>query len=145
MSIYFKKYIFRYYSSSVEYLVSLPSTSVTVLSHRLNFDRLFITLYLSLPFHWKHMVTCQKHCTRFVMCLGFMMTSSNGNIVRVTGILCWEFPSQCPVTRSFGEVLFDLRLNQQLSKQWRNRWLETQRRSLWRHCNVAMTDFIYVI
>ena len=37
-----------------------------------------------------------------------------------------EFPSQRPVTRSF-DVLFDLRLNKQLSKQ---------SRSLWRHCNV---------
>ena len=35
-----------------------------------------------------------------------------------------EFPSQRPVTRSF-DVLFDLRLNKQLSKQSRRRWLET--------------------
>ena len=41
-----------------------------------------------------------------------MMTSSNGNIFRVTGRLCvefyGEFPAQRPVTRSF-DVLFDLR------------------------------------
>ena len=49
-----------------------------------------------------------------------MMTSSNGNIFRVTGPLCGnspvsgEFPSQRPVTRSF-DVFFDL--NEQLSKQ----------------------------
>ena len=53
-----------------------------------------------------------------------MMTSSNGNIFRVTGLLCgWpvtgEFPSQWPVTRSF-DVFFDLRLNQQSSKQYRD-------------------------
>ena len=30
-----------------------------------------------------------------------MMTSSNGNIFRVTGPLCGEFPTQRPVTRSF--------------------------------------------
>ena len=36
-----------------------------------------------------------------------------------------EFPAQRPVTRSFG-VFFDLHLNQQLSKQWRRRWFETQ-------------------
>ena len=51
-----------------------------------------------------------------------MMTSSNGNIFRVTGPLCGEFtgpgefPTQRPVTRSF-DVLFDLRLNKRLSKQ----------------------------
>ena len=51
-----------------------------------------------------------------------MMTSSNGNIFRVTGPLCGEFtgpgefPPQRPVTRSF-DVFFDLRLNKRLSKQ----------------------------
>ena len=38
------------------------------------------------------------------------MTSSNGNIFRVTGPVTGEFPSQRPVTRSFA-VFFDLRLN----------------------------------
>ena len=48
--------------------------------------------------------------------LPLMMTSSNGNIFRVTGPLYGEFtghgefPAQRPVTRSFG-VFFDLRLN----------------------------------
>ena len=48
-----------------------------------------------------------------------MMTSSNGNIFRVTGPLCGEFtgpgefPTQRPVTRSF-DVFFDLRLNKRL-------------------------------
>ena len=51
-----------------------------------------------------------------------MMTSSNGNIFRVTGPLCGEFtgdrciPPQGPVTRSF-DVFFDLRLIKRLSKQ----------------------------
>ena len=49
-----------------------------------------------------------------------MMTSSNGNIFRVTGHLCGEFigefPSQMPVTRSF-DVFFDLCLNKRLRKQ----------------------------
>ena len=43
-----------------------------------------------------------------------MMTSSNGNIFRVTGPLCvefpGEFPTERPVTRNF-DVFFDLRLN----------------------------------
>ena len=49
------------------------------------------------------------------------MTSSNGNIFRVTGPLCGEFtgpgdfPAQRPVTRSF-DVFFDLRPNKRLSE-----------------------------
>ena len=43
-----------------------------------------------------------------------MMTSSSGNIFRVTGPLCGEvtgeFPAQRPVTWSF-DVFFDLRLS----------------------------------
>ena len=38
-----------------------------------------------------------------------MMTSSNGNIFRVTGHLCGEFTGHRPVTRRF-DVFFDLRL-----------------------------------
>ena len=67
-----------------------------------------------------------------------MITSSNGNIFRVTGPFCREFngkfPSQRPVRRSF-DVFFDLRLNKRLSKQSRRRWLQTPSRSSWRHCN----------
>ena len=52
----------------------------------------------------------------------FMMTSSNGNIFRVTGplrgnsLVTGEFPTQRPVTRSF-DVFFNLRVNKRLSKQ----------------------------
>ena len=69
-----------------------------------------------------------------------MMTSSNGNIFRVTGPLCGEFtgpgefPTQRPVTRSF-DVFLDLRLNKWLSKQWWGWWFETPSWSLWRHRN----------
>ena len=48
-----------------------------------------------------------------------MMTSSNENILRVTGPLCGEltvtgeFPAQRPVTRSF-DVFFDLHPNNRL-------------------------------
>ena len=71
-----------------------------------------------------------------------MMTSSNGNIFRVTGPLCGEFtgpgefPTQRPVTRSF-DVFLDLRLNKRLSKQPWGWWFETPVWSLWRHCNVS--------
>ena len=69
-----------------------------------------------------------------------MMTSSNGNIFRVTGPLCGEFtgpgefPAQSPVTRIF-DVFFDLRLNKRLSKQPWGWWFETPSWSLWRQCN----------
>ena len=69
-----------------------------------------------------------------------MMNSSNGNIFRVTGHLCGEFPvtgefpSQRPVTWSF-DVVPDLRPNQQFSKQARRQWSGTPSRSLWRHCS----------
>ena len=73
----------------------------------------------------------------------FMMTSSNGNIFRVTGHLCagkspvsGEFPTQRPVTRSF-DVFFDLCLHKRLSKQSCGWWFETPASSLWRHCNVT--------
>ena len=77
-----------------------------------------------------------------------MMTSSNGNIFRLTDPLCGEFtgpdefPTQRPVTRSFG-VFFDLRLNKRLSKQPRCWWFETLLWSLWRHCNepISLTLF----
>ena len=70
-----------------------------------------------------------------------MMTSSNGNIFRVTGPLCGEFtapgefPTQRPVTRSI-DVFFDMRLNKRLCKQPWGWWFETPPSwSLWRQCN----------
>ena len=70
----------------------------------------------------------------------FMMTSSNGNIFRVTDLcvenspVTGEFPTQRPVTRSFDDF-FDLRRNKCLNKQSLGWWFETPSRSLWRHCN----------
>ena len=74
-----------------------------------------------------------------------MMTSSDGNIFRVTGTLWGSpavtggLPSQRPVMRCF-DVLFDLHLNKRLSKQSKRRWFETPSRSLWRHCNVEISS-----
>ena len=70
-----------------------------------------------------------------------MMTSSNGNIFRVSDPLCGEFtgefPTQRPVTRSF-DVFLDLRLVKWLSKQSWGWWFETPSLSLWRHCNALL-------
>ena len=72
------------------------------------------------PFSWwRHQM--EAYSVTLVFCAG---NSS------VTG----DFPAQRPVTRSF-DVFFDLRMNQNLSKQWRRRWFETPSHSLWRHCN----------
>ena len=70
------------------------------------------------------------------------MTSSNGNIFRVTGPLCVEFTAQrrIPHTKASDAELwlvcvFDLRLNKRLSEQSWGWWFETPSRWLWRHCN----------
>ena len=79
----------------------------------------------------------EAHNIGWQLTLSFnMMTSSNGNIFRVTGPLCGkspvtgEIPSQRPVTRSF-DALFDRYLNKQL-RGW---WFETPSRSLWCQSN----------
>ena len=70
------------------------------------------------------------------------MTSSNGNIFRVTGPLCGECTTQRPVTRSF-DVFFDLRLNKRLRKQPWGWWFEMLSWSLWRHCNDLIHHYYY--
>ena len=76
------------------------------------------------------------------------MTSSNGNILRVTGHLCGEFtvtgefPVQRPVTRGFD--VFYLRMNKRLSKQWWGWWFDTPSHLLWRHCNGASNRGVFI-
>ena len=67
-----------------------------------------------------------------------MMTSSNGNIFRVTGHLCGEFtgPRWIPCTKACDAEIwcfFDLRMNKRLSKQSWGWLFETLSRPLWRH------------
>ena len=61
------------------------------------------------------------------------MTSSNGDIFRVTdplyGEFTGDFPAQRPVTRIF-YIFFDLHLNKRLSKQSSRVWFEMPSRSL---------------
>ena len=70
-----------------------------------------------------------------------MMTSSNGNIFRVTGHLCGEFTglreflAQRPVTWNF-DIFLDLRQNKRLSKHSWGWWFETVSCPLWRQCNM---------
>ena len=77
----------------------------------------------------------------FFNCGLLMMTSSNGNILCVTGHLCGEFTGHrwIPLTKASDAELwffFDLRLNKQLSKHSWGWWFETLSRPLWRHCDV---------
>ena len=91
-----------------------------------------------------------KHCIRYGAYMSshnvFMITSSHGNIFRVTVHFCGEFtghrwiPSQRPVTRSF-DVFFDLRQNKRLSKRSWGLWFETPSHPLWRHCNVSIVSY----
>ena len=66
-----------------------------------------------------------------------MMTSSNENIFRVTGLLYGEFTGLrwIPLTKTSDA---ELRRNKRLSKQSRRRRFETPLRSLLRHRNVYL-------
>ena len=69
-----------------------------------------------------------------------MMTSSNGNIFRVTGHLCGEFtgPRWSPRTKGSDVELWyflDLHLNERLRKQPWGWWFEMPSRPLWIHSN----------
>ena len=59
-----------------------------------------------------------------------MMTSSIGNIFRLSDAELWWFFYMC--------------LNQQLSKQWGHRWFETPWRSSWRHDNENVAQWIHL-
>ena len=69
-----------------------------------------------------------------------MMTSSNGNIFRVTVPLCGEFTGHrwIPFTKASDSELWcflSCALNKRLCKKSSGWWFETPSRSLWRHCN----------
>ena len=56
-----------------------------------------------------------------------------------------EFPTQRPVTQSF-DVLFDLRLNKRLSKQWWGWWFEMPSCPLWCHCTfLCAYNAVYIL
>ena len=69
-----------------------------------------------------------------------MMTSSNGDIFRITDHLCGEFTGHqwIPYTKASDVELWCflcLHLNKRLSKQSWGWWFEMPSRPLWRHCN----------
>ena len=78
----------------------------------------------------------------FSVAAACMMTSSNGNIFRVTGHLCGEFTGLRWIPRTKAsdaefDVFFDIRRIKRLSKHPWGWWFETQSWSLKRHCNVG--------
>ena len=95
-----------------------------------------------LPWDLIRMTLCNGSYLLMVMSWS-MMTSSNGNIFRVTGHLCGEFtghmwiPTLRSVTRSV-DVFFYLCLYKRLSKQWWGWWFETPSCPLWCHCNATI-------
>ena len=81
-----------------------------------------------------------QSCVRYGSPQRDMITSSNGNIFRVTGPLCGEFTGHrwIPHTKASDAELwcfFYLRLNKRLSKPSWGWWFETPSYPLWRHCN----------
>ena len=76
-----------------------------------------------------------------------MMTSSNGNIFHVTGTLCGEFTGHrwIPRTKASDAELWCFLWSATWINGWVNSreaggWFEAPMRSLWRHCNVYLTD-----
>ena len=69
-----------------------------------------------------------------------MMTSSNGNIFRVTGHLCGEFTGLrwIPRTKASDAELWCFLWCARLSKHSRGWWFETLSHPLWRHRNVTV-------
>ena len=76
------------------------------------------------------------------------MTSSNGNIFRVTDHLCGEFTGHRwnPRTKaSDADLWCFLRLNKRFSKRSWVWWFETPSRPSWRHCNAFFQDVYFCI
>ena len=106
-----------------------------------------------LPWVIEHYI--QRLMNQVVFCCGYitdgfchiMMTSSNGNIFRVTGPLCGEFTGDRWIPRtktSDADLWIDLCLNKRLSKQSWDWWFDTRSHPLWRHCNFPQDYFTYI-
>ena len=85
---------------------------------------------------WKKMLAWWRHQMETFSALLALCAGNSP----VTG----EFPTQRPVTRSFG-VFFDLGLNKRLSQQSWSWWFETPSRSLWRHSIVFGYKYLWSV
>ena len=134
--------ITKIFSNSISLLVDISETQK--LKKKYQHESYCLLLQnLSCVFLWqgtKRFYPCVPGSFRWHWKSICMMTSSNGNIFRVTGLLAGnspvpgEFPAQRPVMRSF-DVFFDLHLNKLLSKQSWGWWFEMLPCPLWRHSN----------
>ena len=107
-------------------------------SHYLNQCWLIIS---KMPLHRK----CSRYL--YLMCIWkFMMTSSNGNIFRVTGHLSEEFTSLrwIPCTKASDAELWcflDLHPNKLLSIQLWGLWFDMPSHPLWCHRNLLVWNY----
>ena len=97
-----------------------------------------IVTILSLP-QWVNTCLFSKICSLYKV-FNCMMTSSNGNIFRVTSLLWGEFIGQwwIPITTASDVELWCFLWStpaKQLSKQSWGWWFEMPSCSLWCHCN----------
>ena len=83
-----------------------------------------------------------------IKALIYMMTSSNGNIFRVTGPLSGKFIGHrwFPLTKASDAELwfYYLGLNNRLSKQFTRRWFDTPSCSLWHHYNLTHISIVWL-
>ena len=82
--------------------------------------------------HFKCSCLIKLICLKQLPLCCLMMTSSNGNIFRVTGHLCGEFAGHRWIPRAKASdaelwCFFYLRLNKRLSKQWWGWWCRRHR------------------
>ena len=139
----------------MNYRIGTSATWETWRRKRCHWNRLWLTHWLPLTTSICDFMYCNDHLHRIDSCDKYQAPHSTTHWTQKQQIwwrhqmemfsallaLCegnpsvtGGFPSQRPVTRSFG-VFFHLRLNKRLSKQQRRWWFETPLRSVWRHCN----------
>ena len=99
-------------------------------------DLIYVCVFFTIVFllFFFKMVCNRKRSVNSVLTSKIMKTSSNVNILRVTGHLCTDFTSYRWIPRTKASDA-DFRLNKRLSKQSRDWWFETPSRPLWRHRN----------
>ena len=103
--------------------------------HKSHRSDIYIYIYIELDWHWtwscclfQWKISWWRHpMETFSALLAFCAGNSPVTV---------EFHTQRPVTRS-SDVVFDLRLNKQLSQQSWSWWFETPSHPLCRHCNVT--------
>ena len=108
--------------------------------------RSFLKITLPKVLNWiDALINFSRNKTSLTHHSGSMMTSSNGNIFRVTGPLCGEFTGHrwIPLTMASNAELWCFLW----SAPWVNDWVKNReagdlRSSLWRHFNAKMINIV---